>query len=167
MTTPTELAGTADEVIGRNRQLDHRLRDLVAQAPADRLREDPGGGEWSLAENLGHIAEFPRFFGRELALVLDQPDVDVEVGRTHEHPERNEAVAAAAGKGHEQLAREVDAALAELGGVLDRLTDHDLQRVVSNRKYGPESLATYLQRYVLNHKAAHIDQLGRTFAALG
>jgi uncharacterized damage-inducible protein DinB len=166
VTTPAELARTADEVVGRNRQLDDRLRELVAQAPTDRLHDEVGGGEWPLASNLGHIAEFPRFFGRELALVLDQPGIAVMVGRTHEHPERNAAVAGAAAKGHEELAREVDAALDDLGGVLDRLTDGDLQRIVTNRKYGPESLATYLQRYVLSHKAAHVDQLGRTLAAL-
>lgn len=164
--TPAQLARTADEVVGRNRQLDRRLRDLVTRARADRLRDEVGGGEWSLAENLAHIAEFPRFFGRELAFVLDQPAIDVEVGRTHDHPERNAALAAAAGKGYEELAREISSALDDLGGVLDLLTDDDLRRVVVNRKYGPESLAAYLQRYVLGHKGAHVDQLGRTLAGL-
>lgn len=37
--------------------------------------------------------------------------------------------------------------------------DRDLQATTINVKYGEESLATYIERYVLEHKAGHIAQL--------
>ncbi|CAN5496157.1 hypothetical protein BH23ACT9_BH23ACT9_04640 [soil metagenome] len=87
----------ADQVRAHNDDLDRQLRALVDRVPADQLRHDPGDGEWTLAENLAHLGEFPHYFARELTHMLAADD-DVEVGRTHEHPERNEAIAAASHK---------------------------------------------------------------------
>lgn len=150
----------------RNQDLDRHLRELVVEVSAERLRADPGDGEWTLAENLAHIGEFPRYFAREIARMVTA-DIDVEVGRTHEHPERNEAVAAAIGKDLDQLVEAVDTALDELATALRQVSDEDLQRVFTNRKYGEERLTAYLHRYVLGHKAAHVDQLQRTLTVLG
>lgn len=156
---------SADELRGRNRDLDRQLRELVATVPDERLRDAAGAGEWTLAENLAHIGEFPRYFAREITRMV-AADADVEVGRTHEHPERNEAIAAAEGKDRGQLSAAIDAALDEMANALGLVSDDDLRRVFTNRKYGQEPLTAYLQRYVLGHKAAHVDQLRRTLAAV-
>lgn len=165
MTTDAQVPTTAEGVRQRNRELDERLREEIAAVPGEHLRDDPGDGEWSLAENLAHIGEFPRYFARELIQMI-RSDVDVEVGRTHEHPERNEAIADAEGKDRDQLAAAVDTALDELVNALRHVSDDDLQRVFTNRKYGQEPLTAYLQRYVLGHKAAHVAQLHRTLAVV-
>jgi uncharacterized damage-inducible protein DinB len=156
---------SADELRGRNRDLDRQLRELVATVPDERLRDAAGAGEWTLAENLAHIGEFPRYFAREITRMV-AADADVEVGRTHEHPERNEAIAAAESKDRGQLSAAIDAALDEMANALGLVSDDDLRRVFTNRKYGQEPLTAYLQRYVLGHKAAHVDQLRRTLAAV-
>lgn len=168
MTDDNHAEAGADALRLRNGDLDRQLLDLVAQVSEGRLHTDPGDGEWSLAENLAHIAEFPRFFARELAAML-RADVDenVEVGRTHEHPDRVEAVAAAAGKNRHQLADAVVTALDEMADTLRHVSDDDLRRVFTNRKYGEEPLIAYLERYVLGHKSAHVDQLRRTLRSVG
>jgi len=165
MTGGVQPINGADGLRRSNDELDRQIRDLVAQISDDQLGSDPENGEWTLAENLAHIGEFPRYFAREIREMV-RSDADVEVGRTHEHPERNEAIAAAAGKDRKQLAEAVTAALDEMADVLRQVSDEDMQRVFTNRKYGREPLTAYLQRYVLGHKAAHVDQLRRTLAAV-
>lgn len=165
MTGADDVIASADRLRERNEELDRQLRELVDQVSDERLRDDPGDGEWSLAENLAHLGEFPRYFAREIVRMV-AADRDVDVGRTHEHPERNEAVAAAEGKDRDQLADAVGNALDEMANALRQVSDDDLRRVFTNRKYGQESLAAYLQRYVLGHKAAHVDQLRRALGAV-
>lgn len=168
MTDDNDSEAGADRLRQRNRDLDTQLLDLVAQVPEAQLHTDPGDGEWSLAENLAHIGEFPCFFAREIAAMLRADvDEDLEVGRTHEHPDRVEAVAAAAGRNRDQLADAVATALDEMANTLRHVTDDDLQRTFTNRKYGAEPLIAYLERYVLGHKAAHVDQLRRTLRLVG
>ncbi len=57
-------------------------------------------------------------------------------------------------------------ALADLAGALRPLVDADLTAGTVNVKYGDEPLTAFLDRYVLGHKAGHVEQLRRTLAAL-
>ncbi len=56
-------------------------------------------------------------------------------------------------------------AFAELcRGARARSTDDDLDAKTENVKYGPEPLSAFFDRYVVGHKAGHLDQL-RALAA--
>jgi uncharacterized damage-inducible protein DinB len=164
VTAAQQVPGTADEVRARNAELDAQLLALIDQLDADQLHTDPATGEWTAAENLGHLAEFPRFFARDIEAQLAREGATV--GRTHEHEERLAATAAAKSTGFDELRGEVQAAFAELARVLERLEDHHLPRIGNNRKYGPEPLTVFLDRYVLGHKAAHVRQLEELLDAL-
>lgn len=156
--------GSAAEFRARNAALDHAIRKLVAQVPADMLASRPKGGGWTLAENLAHLAEFPLFFANEVSVQM-RDDVPI-VGRTHEHVARQEAISRAGGLSLEQLRSDVDAALDELARVLGTVSDEHLLKLAQNRKYGLEPLATFLDRYVFDHKAAHILQLEEALRSL-
>jgi len=147
-----------------NDELDERLRTLAAAIPAELLHKDPGEGQWTLAENLAHIAEFSRFFAADLAAQLEHEGATV--GRTHEHPGRNAAIAAATSKSLDDLRECLDTAFAALADQLGQLRSEHLDRVGHNRKYGPEPLERFLDRYVLGHKAAHAQQLEMTINAV-
>ncbi len=157
-------ANTADEVRARNQELDGELRALAAQISAEALGRDPGGEEWTVAQLLGHLGEFPRFFADDLSRWLDDPEA--AVGRTQEHPVRLAAVEEAQRADLDTLRHEMDEAFDELAAALGDLEDHHLQAVMQNRKYGPEPLTAFLDRYVLGHKAGHIDQLRTTLDAV-
>lgn len=157
-------ARTADEVRARNASLDADLRALTSQVPADVLGRDPGGGEWTLAQLLAHLAEFPTFFAADLTRWLDDPSQPV--GRTHDHPTRLAAVEEAGDEELDGLRAEMDEAFTMLADVLEGLEDRHLQAETQNRKYGPEPLTTYLDRYVLRHKAEHVEQLRATLDAV-
>lgn len=156
--------GRADAVRIANDALDERLRALAAAIPAERLHTDPGNGEWTLAENLAHIAEFTRYFAADLAAQLQ--DEGAAVGRTHEHPDRNAAIARAKGQSLDDLRAALDTGLTELAEQFGELVDKHLDRMGNNRKYGLEPLHRFLARYVLDHKASHAAQLERTIDAV-
>lgn len=160
-----EVPATADGVRERNTDLDDSLRALVREVTRDLLQRDPGGDEWTVAQLLAHLGEFPRFFAADLGAWLDAVEAGDEpptVGRTAEHPVRLAAVGAAGKAELEGLRTGVEAAFQELGAALGRLDDAHLTMTLRNVKYGEEPLPAYLDRYVLGHKAAHVDQLRRT-----
>lgn len=157
---------SADAVRRHNRELDERLLALLRDLPGDRLHEPLGDGEWTLAENAGHIAEFPRYFARQLREWIRGERV--VIGRVAEHDaDRNDAVVRAPQRGVDELVAGAEASFAELAEVLEELTDEHLTATTRNVKYGDEPLHAYLQRYVVGHKEAHLDQLERALAAVG
>lgn len=163
MNDETPLPQTADEVRARNAALDRELRALVARIPPALIHREPGepgGEEWTLAQILAHLAEFPRYFASDLALQMEREGA--VVGRTHAHPERLAAVASARGRTLEDLAAELDASLTALAAQLEPLRDEHLSRVAQHRRFGPQPLAAFLARHVLGHKAGHLQQLQDT-----
>ena len=138
-----------------NHRLDEALlADAEAFDPA-RLSDAPDG-EWSAAQVLAHLGEFPRFFAGELRRWYD--DRSAVIGRTLEHPVRLAAVESPADALGELVAG-MRSAFAELAGALEGLTDDDVEAKTENVKYGPEPLTAFFDRYVIGHKAGHLDQL--------
>ena len=164
MSSSTGRPRTAEEIRARNAELDVELSHLAEQVTSGQLHAASADGDWTPAETLAHVAEFARYFAGDLARHLGEEGVDV--GRTHEHSGRNQAIAAAPSRTLDELRSSLNSALDELAQVLATLRDEDLGRIGNNRKYGPEPLSAFLDRYVLDHKAAHHDQLRRTLDAL-
>lgn len=164
MSGTTDRPRTAEEVRARNAELDAELSLLAERVTPDQLHAASDDDVWTPAETLAHVAEFARFFAGDLARQLEAEGVDV--GRTHEHPGRNQAITAASGRTLDELRLSLSSGLDELAKVLETLRDEYLGRIGANRKYGPEPLSVFLDRYVLDHKAAHRDQLQRTLDAL-
>ena len=63
-----------------------------------------------------------------------------------------------------ELVAGMRSALAELAAELETLRDEDVDAKTENVKYGPEPLSAFFDRYVIAHKAGHLDQL-RALAA--
>ena len=146
---------TAEDLRSENRRLDEALLAEAEPFDPDRLGVAPGG-EWSAAQVLAHLGEFPRFFAGELRRWRDDPSA--VIGRTHEHPVRLAAVESPA-EALGELVAGMRAAFAELAAVLDPLTDDDIEAKTENVKYGPEPLSAFFDRYVIGHKAGHLEQL--------
>ena len=145
----------AEEVRAENRRLDEALLAEAETFDPDRLGGAPDG-EWSAAQVLAHLGEFPRFFATELRRWRDDPSA--VVGRTHEHPVRLAAVESPA-EALGELVAGMRSAFAELAAALDGLSDDDVEAKTENVKYGPEPLSAFFDRYVLGHKAGHLEQL--------
>lgn len=157
MSTEDAVPHTADGVRARNAELDAELRSVIAGVTSENLHESPGADEWSPAELLGHLSEFPRFFAADLRRFYASGAETL--GRTVEHPDRNAAVAAAKGRSADDLRAACDDALADLAFALEDLRDEHVRAPTRNVKYGEEPLTAFLDRYLLGHKAAHARQL--------
>ncbi|HEV8624409.1 MAG TPA: DinB family protein [Acidimicrobiia bacterium] len=145
----------ADQLRERNLALDGELLTEASATDPAALHHAPEG-EWSLAQVLAHLDEFPRFFAAELARWREDPGA--VIGRTHEHPARLAAVDDPSGQLEELIAAARES-LAVLAQALDTLTDADIEAPTRNVKYGPEPLSAFLDRYVIAHKAGHLDQI--------
>ena len=146
---------TADEVRNENARLDEALLAEAEAFDPARLTNTPEG-EWSAAQVLAHLGEFPRFFAGELRRWHDDPSA--VIGRTMEHPVRLAAVESPADAIGELVAG-MRAAFAEMAAALELLGDFDVEAKTENVKYGPEPLSAFFDRYVIGHKAGHLDQL--------
>ncbi len=145
----------AREIRAENARLDE---ELLAEAEAfdpSRLTDAPDG-EWSAAQVLAHLGEFPRFFAGELRRWHDDPST--VIGRTHEHPVRLAAVESPS-EALDELVVGMRAALTELAAALALLTDDDVEAKTENVKYGTEPLSAFFDRYVIAHKTGHLEQL--------
>ena len=158
------IPATADLVRAKNQALDELLLAAIDESDPSSIHVDPGNGEWTLAQNLGHIGEFPRFFAAEL--LAWRSDRSRAIGRTHDHDRRNAAVESASRRDYEGLRDDCRGALVELAAALESLEDGDIEAVTTNVKYGQEPLRAYLGRYILGHKEGHVDQLQRTLAVV-
>jgi hypothetical protein len=146
---------TADDVRAENARLDEALLAAAQGFDPARLTDAPDG-EWSAAQVLAHLGEFPRFFAGELRRWYDDPSA--VIGRTTEHPVRLAAVESPADALGELVAG-MRAAFAELAAALETLSDDHVEAKTENVKYGPEPLTAFFDRYVTGHKAGHLDQL--------
>lgn len=164
--SPAGVPATADAVRRSNAVLDSALLAAAEALPVDRLHAIPQGDHWSAAHVLAHLGEFPHFFAGELRRW--HGDRGVGVGRTHEHPDRLAAVSdQAVGRVTQpELVERARRAFAALAEALALLADSDLRATTHNVKYGEEPLSSFLDRYVLGHKAGHLEQLGTLSARL-
>lgn len=158
MNAPPANWQSADEVRSLNRALDQQLRLLVRRIRPDDLSRSAVDGEWSVAENLGHLAEFPAYFARQLQQwLVGQRTV---VGRVAEHSaDRNDAIARAGDRPLVELLADFEASADALAEALEGLRDAHLDVPTVNVKYGQEPLRAFLARYVVGHKEAHVAQL--------
>ncbi|HKY76122.1 MAG TPA: DinB family protein [Acidimicrobiia bacterium] len=145
----------ADEIRAENARLDEALLDAAQGFDPTRITLAPEG-EWSAAQVMAHLGEFPRFFAGELRRWRDDPSA--VIGRTIEHPVRLAAVESPA-KVLGALVAGMHSAFTELSDELEKLEDGDVEAKTENVKYGTEPLSAFFDRYVIGHKAGHLEQL--------
>ena len=145
----------AGELRAANARLDAALLTEAESFDPSRLTVSPEG-EWSAAQVMAHLGEFPRFFAGELRRWHVDPSA--VIGRTTEHPVRLAAITSPA-EALGDLVANMRAAFAELAAALELLDDDDVEAKTQNVKYGAEPLTAFLDRYVTGHKAGHLDQL--------
>lgn len=157
MNRQTDGLTTADEVRALNCALDAELLSMIEGVTEYELRVD-AGDEWSIDKNLGHIAEFPRYFARQLRQWL--AGERIVLGRVAEYSaDRNDAVVRSKNRPLDELVREARESFRQLSDVLEQLQDEHLDSMITNVKYGEERLSAFLDRYILGHKTAHVHQL--------
>jgi len=147
-------------IVRDNAALDAELTVLADDVTPDLLHASQGSARWTLAEQLGHIGEFPRFLAADLSAWLARGG---QVGRTHDDSARLAAIAAAPSKSFSELRGALPPAFAALSAVLEEVTPDHLAVQMDHRVYGSEPLANYVSRDIIGHKRQHIAQLRTSF----
>ncbi len=111
---------------------------------------------WSLAEVLVHMAEAREYFAKEVRKVLASPGV--AMGRTVEHPDRIRNVKEHGGDSKEAIYQWLVASHQTLVDLLEEMKEESLQSSGVHVKFGEQTLAEFIQRFVVEHDAAHVRQ---------
>ncbi|MCU0492545.1 MAG: DinB family protein [Chloroflexaceae bacterium] len=157
MPTPTERAAQIERLRQLPDELERRVRDLTPE----QLTALPLAGEWSVAQNIHHLADshMNAFIRAKLLLTEEHPtikpyDQDAWASR----PDANHA--------------DIDMSLQLLRGLHQRfvklfegVSEVEWERAGLHPENGVFSVADQLRLYAA-HGEAHLEQIDRTLAAL-
>ena len=130
--------------------------DILSRADEHILYRRPADGGWTLAESLAHIAEARKFFSEETRRVLATPGASM--GRTVEHPGRLQNIQDHGHDAPDALRSRLTASHDDMVKTLSGMTDDDLQITGEHVRYGPQTLAEFIRRFMVEHDQAHVQQ---------
>lgn len=119
-------------------------------------RDRPGEEYWTLAESLAHITEARQFWSGEVGKIQATPGA--KVGRTLEDTGRLQAVEAHGHDSVETLRNRFVTSYEVVVKTLTGLTEEDLPLQGEHIRFGPLSLDAFIQRFIVEHDRAHVEQ---------
>jgi uncharacterized damage-inducible protein DinB len=129
---------------------------LTALDPRN-LYTAPVKGEWSIQQNLAHIAEFMPYWAEEISKLLASPGQNF--GRTQQDAARLQAIEQHGQDSLAQVREALPRSYARLQAVLEHLHDSDLQVSGLHSKFGEMSLAWIIEDFVTRHLINHLEQI--------
>jgi uncharacterized damage-inducible protein DinB len=150
-----DLRGLA-EILDSLQHTQRAFLDILNQTNDAILYQRPDEDMWTLAEVLVHMAEAREFFANEVLKVLAKPGVTM--GRTIEHPGRIQNVAEHGNDAAELIRSKIEASYKHLQSTLGAMTDEDLQTEGEHVKYGLQTLAEFIEHFIVEHDEIHVQQ---------
>ena len=147
---------TLAEMIADLRQSQQELLDTLAQTSEDALYRRSSEQEWSLAETFAHIAEARKFFTDETIRLLSTPHA--LMGRTIHDPTRLQNIIDHGNDSRAILHTHLLKSHVELLALLQWMCEEDLQVVGQHVKYGEQTLAEFVQHFLVEHDQTHSQQ---------
>ena len=147
---------TLTEMLDDLRLTQQVFLDILSRADEHILYRRPADGGWTLAESLAHIAEARQFFNQETRRVLATPGAPM--GRTVDHPGQLQNIQDHGYDAPDALRRRLIASHEDMLKTLSGMTDGDLQITGQHIRYGPQTLAEFIQRFMVEHDQAHVQQ---------
>jgi hypothetical protein len=133
-----------------------RLRALPVSESDRQGPLDPISGErWDRYNVLGHMAEYLPFWVGELRLALEGQPFGRQPGSTA----RQQAVDTGRKVGEAELRGRIDAGLDNLQRVLQDIGPEQIDRTVTMRGRGEETVRWALENLLVGHTEAHCEQL--------
>jgi len=147
------------EIVADLRSAPHELASLVAGLSAEQLTTQYISGEWTIAQNIHHLADsqLTLFFRFKLVLLVENPvlqpfDQDEwALSSDSMHPDISGSLAIISGV-HSRLAY-----------LVDELQDEQLERTGLHPENGTIVLKE-LAAYIANHAYLHIEQIKQSMA---
>jgi uncharacterized damage-inducible protein DinB len=121
---------TLSQIQAALHQSQQELLAILNKADDDTLYHHLIDNEWTLAENLVHIAEAREFFINETRKVLVSPDITI--GRTITDPHRIQNVREHGHDARDVISRKLVTSHAQLMQQLEQMSDADLQKPINH-----------------------------------
>jgi hypothetical protein len=147
---------TLAEMLDDLRLTQQGFLDILSRADEHLLYRHPADGGWTLAETLAHIAEARQFFSQETRRVLATPGIPM--GRTVEHPGRLQNIQDHGHDAPDALRSRLIVSHDDMLKTLSGMANADLQLTGEHVRYGPQTLAVFIQRFMVEHDQAHVQQ---------
>ncbi len=147
---------TLTEMLHDLGQTQQTFLDILSRADEQSLYRRSADDGWTLAEILAHIAEARRFFTAEAQKVLATPGI--KMGRTINHPGRLQAVQDHGRDLSEDIRHQLVHSYEPMIKTLEQLVEADLQLHGEHVKYGVQTLAEFIQHFMVEHDQAHAHQ---------
>lgn len=138
-------------------ELNRLIEGPLSHIDPNQLYRSPGGEEWTVMENLAHIVEFLPYWADEIAKLVAQPGQNF--GRTMQHEGRLRAIQEHGSDSLQEARTALPASYAHLDHVLSSLKDSDLELTGHHSKFGDCKLAWFIEEFVMQHLANHVEQL--------
>jgi len=139
----------------RLQRCETQLQDFLAVTlqgtPADALTRKANPDKWSAHENLAHLARYHQIFLQHIDLMLTQNAPEFPRYRAEDDPEW----AAWSGLPTSQVLVRLSSMRTKLMARLHSLNEEDFQKTGVHPKFGPMSLALWLE-FFLVHEAHHL-----------
>jgi uncharacterized damage-inducible protein DinB len=163
-TANSKVTGIRQHVAQSYAELNALLDGPVGVLYAEKLYQTPTENEWTVMENLAHIAEFMPYWADEVAGLVARPGQPF--GRTTAHEGR---MAALREHGHDSLAQiraALPASYAHLDAVLSKLNDSDLNLTGHHSRHGEKTLEWFIEEFITKHLSDHVGQIRECLEAI-
>jgi uncharacterized damage-inducible protein DinB len=153
---------TLPEMLADIKQSQQVFLDSVEHTVDSTLYRRYAEQEWTIAENLVHVSEARLFFTAEVRRALSLPGSSV--GRTITDPARVQNVLDHGQDSRELIAQKLVESVEQVTSTLERMRDDDLRTIVKHIKYGTQTLAEFIQHFIVEHDQAHVGQVSALLA---
>src|SRR6184192_3296892 len=124
-------------------ELNQLIDGQLAALDPDKLYKTPVENEWSIMQNLAHIAEIMPYWASEIEKLVAAPGQNF--GRTMQHEGRMRAVNEHGRDSLAQIKEALPGSYVRLEDVLGGLKDSDLELTGRHVKFGEQSLGWFME----------------------
>jgi uncharacterized damage-inducible protein DinB len=156
---------TQPEMLADLHRSQQALLTFLDQVDDPTLYRRPIAEEWTLAENLVHVAEARQFFTGEVCKVLATPGATI--GRGLDHPARLQNIVEHGHAARQFISHQLINSYEQVVHLLEQMSQDDLQKMGEHIKYGPQTLAAFIEHFIIEHDQAHVKQVQTLLAQQG
>ena len=152
----------------RAQRLETMIGEVIGQVevlPEERLYREPGSDDWSVMKTLAHLAEVLPYWSRQIEEVVGRERDDEPFGRTHDDPDRIEAVERHAHDRLDEVLPRLRDGLAETTALLRKLPTAAWSRTARHARRGTLTVEEIVDQFLVDHTEEHLNQIRNLLAA--
>ena len=152
-----QIAAICQSVQHSYAELNELIDGPLASLDPQKLYQPPAENEWTIMQNLAHVAEFMTYWANEIAKLVANPGQNFGRVMTDEH--RLKFISDHEHDTLPQIQSLLPTSYAHLEEVLGTLKDSDLELTGIHVRYGEKSLDWFIEDFVTKHMSDHVVQL--------